>query len=92
MPLQDAGARCLLRGAAFQLRDQHDNAVEAAGVPLRLLLQELPDAAAGGELPRMEAGGGASDLEAETDERGRVFWDQVSIVQGSGNFTSPTKP
>ena len=91
MACQDAGARCLLREAAFQLRDQHDNAVETAGVPLRLVLQELPDAAAAGELPRMEAGGGDGALEAETDDRGRVFWDQVSIIQGSGKPLSFAK-
>lgn len=81
---QDVDARCLLRGAAFQLRDQHDNAVEMAGVAVRLLLLELPGASDRGQLPELEAIGAAPTLGCETDERGRVFWDQICILQGSG--------
>ena len=82
--LQDAGARCLLRGAAFQLRDQYDNPVEVVGVAVRLVLIELPDASDKGQLPEIEATGAVDTLERETDERGRVYWDHICIVQGSG--------
>ena len=61
-------------------------------MPVRLSLQEMSDPAVTGELPRLEAGGGgASALEMETDDRGRIFWDQVSIIQGSGKPRVPPR-
>jgi hypothetical protein len=81
---QDATARCLLRGAAFQLRDRHDNAVSAAGIPVRLALTPVTDSAVAGEAPAIEAASAGEALQTKTDDGGRVYWDEIAVVQGSG--------
>ena len=81
---QDAVARCLLRSAAFQLRDRHDNAVPVTGVAVRLVLAEAPGAAAAGKLPDIEAAAAGEAPQTKTDDGGRVYWDEVRVVQGSG--------
>lgn len=82
--LQDVAARCLLRDAAFQLRDRHDNPVPLAGVALRLGIQKVPGSAAGGTAPEVELGPAGEAPEDCTDDGGRVFWDEVRIIQGTG--------
>jgi len=82
--LQDAAARCLLRDAAFQLRDRHDNPVSLAGVALRLVLEKVSGSAAGGTAPEVELGPAGEAPEEYTDDGGRVFWDEIRIIQGTG--------
>ena len=81
---QDAEVRCLLRSAAFQLRDRLDNAVPAAGVAVRLVLAAVPGSAVAGKAPVLEAAAAGEAPQTETDDSGRVYWDEVRVVEGSG--------
>lgn len=82
--MQDPGQRSLLSGAAFQLRDVHGNAAEVGDVCVRLSLI-WPDggvAPRGSELPALDLSD--EDVGQATDSRGRVFWQDVRICEGSG--------
>ena len=56
----------------------------AVGVPVRLVLAEVAGSAVAGEAPAIEAASAGEALQTETDDSGRVYWDEIAVVQGSG--------
>lgn len=76
--------RLMLRNAAVQLLDAYDNAAGGGGVQVRCRLRLPPGAAADGssQLPELDCGQGCGPQ--ETDDGGRVFLGDLSVVQGSG--------
>jgi hypothetical protein len=76
--------RLLVRAAAAQLRDQHGNAAGAAGVRVRFRLAAAAgaDVAGGARAPELHVAEGPEPV--ETDDRGRAFLGDVSVVEGTG--------
>ncbi|KAK9820414.1 hypothetical protein WJX72_010046 [[Myrmecia] bisecta] len=79
--------RLLLKAVALQLRDAYGNVSPASGIPVRPQLQwdEESDAEARGcELPEIEGMNEEEDYSRATDERGRVFFGDLLVVEASG--------
>ena len=76
--------RLMLRNAAVQLQDCYGNAACGGGVQVRFRLRS-PAAAqgqGGAQVPELSVAQGLGPQ--ETDERGRAFLGDVSVVEGSG--------
>jgi hypothetical protein len=89
---RDAAARRLLRNAAVQLVDRFGNAAAASEVALRWRLVCADSdgeggAVAGAEAPRLCCSA-AEAVEAQTDERGRAFFGDLAVEEGSGRMVS----
>ena len=69
----------------LQLRDEHGNAVEQAGVPVRIALDWPSGSAQEGELPTLEL---AERGTQKTDQQGRVFFGDVYVAEGTGRAAS----
>jgi hypothetical protein len=78
----------MLRQAAVQLRDQHNNPSRVAGVKLRWSFQAAPgedgeDACE--QLPEL-CNSSSSQLTALTDERGRAFFGEIGVLPETGRL------
>lgn len=96
-------ARCLLRGAAVQVRDAWGNACPLEGMPVRWALLPRPTAATtsggskqqqqqpllNGEMPVLACAEEASSLQANTDSRGRAYFGDLVVKEGSGRVDAP---
>ena len=56
-----------------------------AGVPLCLALERVSGSAdGGGKAPEIELAPTGEAPQDHTDDGGRVFWDEVRVIQGTG--------
>ena len=55
-----------------------------AGVPLCLAIGKVSGSAAGGTAPEIELAPTGEAPQDCTDDGGRVFWDEIRVVQGTG--------
>jgi hypothetical protein len=88
----DAGDACLLKAAAVQLRDSCGNAAKQPNVRVRWRLRHATGAppAEGSTVPQLAAAQGS--LHADSDEAGRCFFGDLSLVAGTGNMVSCHAP
>jgi hypothetical protein len=80
---QDAAARRLMRNAAVQLMDGFANACTATDVAVRWQLL-CDDGGDGSEAPQLAASAGG--LQLQSDERGRAFFGDLAVEEGSGRM------
>lgn len=77
-------ARRLVRNTAVQVQDIHGNAAEAAGVQVRFRLRAVNEASLtpGSIVPQLQGEEGLGPK--QMDDRGRAYFGELSIVEGSG--------
>lgn len=84
---RDAAARQLLRNAAVQLVDNHSNAAAVARMPVRWRLL-CGQGSGGGRAEAPQLCCSAGQVQLESDERGRAFFGDVAVEEGSGRLVS----
>lgn len=83
----EAAARRLLRNAAVQLVDGFGNAAAVSDVPLRWQLTCAAAAQDDAQAPQLCCSA-ADGAQLQSDERGRAFFGDIAVEEGSGRLVS----